>query len=69
MTISYFSPRPRYPPYSKKKLQCLKWLLSPSEGSAWPWRLFLLFVLVALAAFVVQVFIASSGKSHLLKSI
>ena len=58
--LHHFSLSLRYPPYSKKKLQRLKWLLSPSEGSAWPWRLFLLFVLVALAAFVVQVYSSST---------
>jgi len=55
MTISHFSLRLRYPPYSKKKLQRLKWLLSPSEGTVWSWRLFLLFMLVGLAAAIIQV--------------
>lgn len=46
----------RYPPFSKKKLGRIKWLLSPSEHrSSWPSRFLLLVLIVALIAVAIQV--------------
>ena len=52
-----FPCRLRYPPFDKTKLKRLKWLLTPKErGGGLPWRLMILFLLVAIVAVAIQMY-------------
>ena len=57
ITTVIFTFRLRYPPFDKTKLKRLKWLLTPKErGRGLPWRLMILFLLVAIVAVTIQMY-------------
>ena len=53
--LSHLCFRLRYPPYSKKKLNRIRWIFDISERGVWPGKLFFLFIVVAFAAVIIQV--------------
>ena len=53
--LSHLCFRLRYPPYSKKKLNRIRWIFDISERGVWPGKLFFLFIAVAFAAVIIQV--------------
>ena len=58
--VSHLCSRLRYPPYSKKKLHRIRWLFDISERGVLPRKLFLLFMVVAITAVLVQVLTTSN---------
>ncbi len=48
--------RLRYPPFQKKQLKRLEWLLARRPRSRLPWKLLSVFVVVALVAVLIQTF-------------